>query len=139
MKKINSSNSINEKSILHACPITSTMKMIGGRWKLIIIWKLKDKALRYSELDKAIPNISQKMLTQQLKSLIESGWVSKKDFGEIPPRTEYRLTTLGKSFLPILTMIYDWGIENNIVGWNAWERVWEQNSNNLHLQLLLIC
>lgn len=119
MRKLNSTNSINEKSILDDCPITSTMKEIGGRWKLVILWNLKDKALRYNELDKAIPNVSQKMLTQQLKALVESGWVLKKDFKEIPPRTEYKLTKLGISFIPILTSIYEWGIEHNMVNKNA--------------------
>ncbi|TAI48505.1 winged helix-turn-helix transcriptional regulator [Flagellimonas allohymeniacidonis] len=114
MRKSNSSNSINEKSILEDCPITSTWLAIGGRWKLVIIWQLRDSPMRYNMLFRAIPNISQKMLTQQLKSLVEEGWVYKTDFKEIPPRTEYKLSKLGLSFLPILRKIYDWGKENDI-------------------------
>lgn len=90
------------------------MLAIGGRWKVIIIWQLKDGALRYNEIRKAIPNISERMLIQQLKELIISGWVTKKDYNEIPPRTEYNLTILGKSFTPILENIYLWGTENKI-------------------------
>lgn len=96
------------------CPITATMLVIGGRWKVIILWQLKDGALRYSEIRKAIPNISEKMLTLQLKELMQNGWVNKKDYNEIPPRTEYSLTKLSKSFIPILENIYQWGTKNKI-------------------------
>ncbi len=114
MRKLNSTNHINEKIITEKCPITSTMLAVGGRWKLIIIWHLRVETLRYNEIRKAIPNISEKMLIQQLKELIMSGWVLKNDFKEIPPRTEYSLTNLGKSFVPILNSIYEWGNENKI-------------------------
>lgn len=114
MRKANSSYSINEKAMRSGCPITSTVQAIGGRWKIIILWQLKSGSLRYNEIRKAIPNISEKMLIQQLKELMKSGWVTKKDFNEIPPRTEYSLTKLGKSFIPILEHIYRWGMVNKI-------------------------
>lgn len=118
MRKKNSTNHLNEKTITQGCPITSTMLAIGGRWKLIILWHLRTDVLRYNEIKKAIPNVSEKMLIQQLKDLIQSGWVTKKDYQEIPPRTEYSLTDLGKSFIPILESIYDWGIEHEIMNTN---------------------
>jgi DNA-binding HxlR family transcriptional regulator len=114
MRKQTSSYSINEKAMTVGCPITSTVQAIGGRWKIIILWQLKKGSLRYNEIKKAIPNISEKMLIQQLKELMESDWVTKKDYGEIPPRTEYRLTKLGKSFIPILESIYEWGLAHKI-------------------------
>lgn len=114
MRKANSTNHLNEKAITNGCPITSTVVAIGGRWKIIILWQLKDGSMRYNEIRKAIPKISEKMLIQQLKELMQSGWVFKKDYNEIPPRTEYSLTKLGKSFMPILEDIYDWGTKNNI-------------------------
>lgn len=114
MRKTNSTNHINEKAITDGCPITSTVIAIGGRWKIIILWQLKNGALRYNEIRKAIPNISEKMLIQQLKELIKSNWVDKKDYNEIPPKTEYALTPLGVSFMPILEHIYEWGVQNNI-------------------------
>lgn len=80
----------------------------------MIIWNLKDQPLRYKVLHRAIVNISEKMLTQQLSVLIEDGWVVKKDYKEIPPKTEYSLSDLGRSFIPILQHIYDWGISNDI-------------------------
>jgi DNA-binding HxlR family transcriptional regulator len=115
MRKENSTNSFNEAEILHDCPITSTFNAIGGRWKVIILWQLRNHAMRYGELNRAIPNISQKMLTQQLKALTESGWVERKDYQQIPPKTEYKLSPLGTSFIPILQQIHDWGISNNIL------------------------
>ncbi|MGA0557529.1 winged helix-turn-helix transcriptional regulator [Larkinella sp. VNQ87] len=115
MRKENSTNRLNEMAITNNCPITSTVVAIGGRWKIIILWRLNDGPLRYNEIRKAIPNISEKMLIQQLKELVASGWVDKKDYNEIPPRTEYTLTTLGKSFIPILERIYQWGMEHNII------------------------
>ena len=90
------------------------MVAIGGRWKLLIIWHLQSETLRYNEIRKRIENISEKMLIQQLKELIKSGWVDKIDYNEIPPRTEYRLTKLGQTFIPILKSIAEWGTENNI-------------------------
>lgn len=114
MRKETSTNFINEQSITDDCPIASTLKVIGGRWKLIILWNLRGQPLRYKALQRSIPSISEKMLTQQLGVLIEDGWVLKKDYGEIPPRTEYSLSELGKSFIPILDHIYQWGMENDI-------------------------
>jgi DNA-binding HxlR family transcriptional regulator len=114
MRKTTSTNYHNERAITTDCPITATMIAIGGRWKVIIIWHLRGGALRYNEIRKAIPNISERMLILQLKELIESGWVTKKDYNEIPPRTDYSLTELGKSFVPILESIYKWGSENEI-------------------------
>lgn len=116
MRKLNSSNHINEQAITQGCPITSTVVAIGGRWKIIILWQLRNGALRYNEIRKAIPNVSEKMLIQQLKELTASKWIDKKVYHVIPPRTEYRLTKLGKSFMPILKSIYRWGLANNITG-----------------------
>ncbi|MEL6484037.1 MAG: helix-turn-helix domain-containing protein [Bacteroidota bacterium] len=85
------------------------MRIIGGRWKVIIIYQLSSGTKRYSEMKNTIGTISEKMLTQQLKALVEDGWVAKTDYKEIPPRTGYELTELGKSFIPILKEIEKWG------------------------------
>ena len=115
MRKYNSTNNENRRSITAGCPITSTFEMIGGRWKIIIIWNLKAGPMRYHELKKGMPKVTEKMLIQQLKALVSDGWVSKKDYGEIPPRTAYSLTDFGASFLPILHQIYDWGLQHKVV------------------------
>ncbi|MEM9361937.1 MAG: helix-turn-helix domain-containing protein [Bacteroidota bacterium] len=109
MRKTTSTNFENEQGFIDNCPITSTMKIIGGRWKVIIIYQLSSGAKRYSEMRNIIGAISEKMLTQQLKALVEDGWVAKTDYKEIPPRTEYELTQLGNSFVPILKQIEKWG------------------------------
>ncbi len=114
MRKENSTNSLNRKQMTTGCPITATVTAIGGRWKIILLWQLREGPKRYGEIKKAVPAISEKMLTQQLKELMESGWVQKKDYQEIPPRTEYRLTKLGASFMPILQNIYQWGTRHKI-------------------------
>ena len=118
MRKLNSSHHINEQKITENCPVTATMLAIGGRWKVIILWHLAGDARRYSELKKVIPHISEKMLTQQLKELAASGWVVKKDFQKIPPHTEYSLSALGRSFIPVLEHIYTWGMANEIIKTN---------------------
>lgn len=117
MRKKSSTNFSNEVAITENCPIAATFKMVGGRWKLMILWNLREKPLRYKELHRSIPRISEKMLTQQLSVLIEDGWVTKKDFQSIPPHTEYHLSALGKSFLPVLQKVYDWGKSKNIVAY----------------------
>jgi DNA-binding HxlR family transcriptional regulator len=115
MRKENSTNQLNEKAITNNCPVTSTFQAIGGRWKITILLRLKNGALRYNEIQKSIPHISEKMLIQQLKELMQSGWVDKRELNEISPRTEYCLTAMGASFIPIIEGIYEWGIEHNIV------------------------
>ena len=114
MRKTSSTNYANERAITENCPVTATMQAIGGRWKLVIIWHLKDAPLRPSDLHRAMPQISEKMLIQQLKALMADGWVVKTDYQEIPPRTDYRLSELGQSFVPIIQRIYAWGTEHGI-------------------------
>ena len=115
MKKANSTNSLNRIRITNNCPLTSSLLLISGRWKLMIIWQLKDGARRFTDLQKSIPHTSKKMLSQQLRELEMDKLIDRKNFGEVPPRVEYCLTTLGKSLLPILTSLYDWGTHHHIV------------------------
>lgn len=84
------------------CPIRTTLELVGGKWKLLIMFQLKEKPLRPSELKKMIPDISEKMLLQELKNLVDSNLVDRKNYGEIPPRVEYQLTPIGFEALPIL-------------------------------------
>lgn len=94
------------------CPIRKTMQMIGGKWTLAIIFQINRRTIRYGELKRAIPGISEKMLIEQLKFLCEKGVVSKKSYPEIPPRVEYTITPLGKKIFPIINEIAKFGIEN---------------------------
>lgn len=92
------------------CPVRKAMEIVGGKWRLFIIQQLGTKTLRYGEIKRAIPDISEKMLIQELKCLVEMGVIEKKSFGEIPPRVEYTLTNKGKLALPLLKHITKFGL-----------------------------
>jgi len=93
------------------CPMELTLDLIGGKWKALILWHLGENTLRFSELKKALPKITQKMLTQQLRELEEGGLVTRFIYRQVPPKVEYSLTTTGKTLLPILATMYQWGID----------------------------
>ena len=85
------------------CPIRTTLELVGGKWKLLILFQLANKPLRPSELKRRIPDISEKMLIQELKILTEGNLVERKNFGEIPPRVEYALKPIGYKILPLIS------------------------------------
>lgn len=114
MRKLNSTNTENKVRITNNCPLTSSLYLISGRWKLILIWNLQSGIHRFSELERAIPLITKKMLTQQLKELERDGMVNRKVYAVVPPKVEYTLTELATSLLPILQELYRWGDDNNI-------------------------
>ncbi len=93
------------------CPVASAMKIIGGKYKAVILWHLMNKTLRYSELHRKIPDATDKMLAQQLRELERDGLVNRKVYPVIPPKTEYSLTDFGKSLSPILDALCDWSKE----------------------------
>jgi DNA-binding HxlR family transcriptional regulator len=94
------------------CTIELCLQVIGGKWKPIILWRLHVEGVRrFGELRKAMPNISKKMLTQQLRELETDGMVSRHVHAEVPPRVEYALTGLGESVIPILESMCAWGRE----------------------------
>lgn len=99
------------KKELPACPVETTLLLIGDKWKVLILKELIRGTKRFGELKKAIGSISQKVLTQQLRSMEEDGLVIRKVFAEVPPRVEYSLTEDGKSLRPILKAMYRWGEE----------------------------
>lgn len=96
------------------CPVTATLELIGGKWKTIILYALTLGTRRFGELAVRIPNISRKVLTQQLKELERDGLIKRQQFKEIPPRVEYSLTDLGISLSPVFDQMQLWG-ENNIL------------------------
>ena len=91
-------------------PVEITLNLEGGKWKLLIVWLLSEKIYRFSELRRQIPQITQKMLTQQLRELEFDGIVHRKIYAQVPPKVEYSLTEMGKSFSPILTAMHDWAL-----------------------------
>lgn len=95
----------------HFCPVTCTLQIIGGKWKPIILWILKDGTKRFSQLKSFMPGVTQKMLTQQLRELEKDNIISRKVFAEVPPRVEYSLTERGLTLYPILHTMSAWGTE----------------------------
>lgn len=91
------------------CAMDVTMNYIGGKWKTIVLWYLRKDKKRFSELRRLIPNITEKMLSLQLKDLENDGLVSRKLYAEVPPKVEYFLTDFGKSLIPMLEEIARWG------------------------------
>jgi DNA-binding HxlR family transcriptional regulator len=91
------------------CAMDVTMSFIGGKWKTVVLWYLRKDKKRFSELRKLIPNITEKMLSLQLKDLENDGIVARKLYPEIPPRVEYYLTDFGKTMIPMLEEIARWG------------------------------
>lgn len=94
------------------CPVRRTLTLLGGKWTLLILFQINERVIRYGELKKAIPGISEKMLIQELNFLVENKFVSKKAYPEIPPRVEYTLTKLGLKTLPIADTLTTFGLEN---------------------------
>ena len=94
----------------YGCFFDITIDLIGGKWKPIIIWQLGTKGTkRFSELKKLLPQITQKMLTQQLRELESDGLVERRVYPQVPPKVEYSLTAMGESLMPILRMMHGWG------------------------------
>lgn len=94
----------------YPCTISLTMDLVGGKWKAVILYHLKDEAKRYSELRKEIPFITEMTLSLQLKQLERDGLISRKVYGKKPPvKVVYSLTNFGKSFVPVLEAITQWG------------------------------
>jgi DNA-binding HxlR family transcriptional regulator len=91
------------------CPVTTTLSVIGGKWKPIILYVIKKEKKRFGEIKKLIPSISQKMLTQQLRELEENDIVHRKVYAVVPPKVEYSLTDYGCTLMPILEAMAAWG------------------------------
>jgi DNA-binding HxlR family transcriptional regulator len=98
------------------CPVAAFQKLISGKYKLRIVWDLKDGPRRYGEIKSGLlrglegsEEIAPRVLSRELKALTESGLIDRKDFGVVPPKVEYRLTRKGRSFVPVIAEIRDWG------------------------------
>lgn len=105
---------MNEASLgnVDKCPVTATMSIIGGKWKILILHLIHNNINRFGKMDMMLKEISKQMLTTQLRELEVDGIIERKIFPEIPPRVEYSLTPKGRSLLPIIELMRDWGVEN---------------------------
>lgn len=100
-----------KKNDLPACPVEITLSLMGDKWKFLIIRDLLTGTKRFSELQRLVGNVSQKVLTNNLRQMEQSGLIKRKVFAEVPPRVEYSLTDLGYSLKPILDSMVNWGNE----------------------------
>ena len=96
---------------LYYNPVEFAMDRIGGTWKMPILWRLKDKVMRYGELKKDMPRITHKMLTSQLRELEEEGFISREVFAVVPPKVEYSITDRGRRAIFIVEAIRKYGLE----------------------------
>jgi|SRR5579871_2634819 len=102
-------NSIDKN--LDRCPVTATMGIIGGKWKLLILYLISNDINRFGKLGMLLKDISKQMLTTQLRELENDGIIERKIYPEIPPRVEYFITPKGQSLMPIIDLMRDWGNE----------------------------
>lgn len=93
------------------CPVEAALDVIGGKWKPLILWALGDNVLRFSELQRGLPGVNTKMLTKQLRELEEDGIITRTVYPEVPPRVEYAITDFGRTLIPILQALCNWGAE----------------------------
>lgn len=100
-----------KKENLPECPVATTVQLIGSKWKLLILRDLLTGTKRYNELKRSLPDISQKVLTASLKSMVEDGIVIRTAYPEVPPRVEYSLSELGESMRPMINVMEKWGTE----------------------------
>ena len=109
---------IDKKNFIYteeSCAVRATMKIIGGKWKIIIMHIINNESpARFGELKRKAEGITQSMLTSVLRELEDDGVLNRKIYAEIPPRVEYTLTALGLSLLPIVTAMAEWGLENKL-------------------------
>lgn len=100
------------------CPMVLIQDMISGKWKILILWYLSYKKLRFSDIQRKLPNVSQKVLSRQLKSLEEDNLINRKVYPDVPIKVEYSLTDTGKKMVPILEMMHKFGAEYLEEGFN---------------------
>jgi DNA-binding HxlR family transcriptional regulator len=93
------------------CPIEATLSVLGGKWTPLVLWELREETLRFGALQRRIPGITKKMLSQRLQELEASGVVHRKAYAEVPPRVEYSLTAFGQTLRPVLDAMCTWGAD----------------------------
>jgi DNA-binding HxlR family transcriptional regulator len=98
------------KQKLYYNPVEFAMDRIGGAWKMPILWRLRDRVMRYGELKKDIPHVTHKMLTTQLRQLEEEGFITRTVYPVVPPKVEYELTDRGRRAIPVVEMIRAYGL-----------------------------
>ena len=94
------------------CPVEATLDIIGGKWKSIILFRVLEETRRFNELRRLVPNLTQRMLTNQLRELESDGLIARKVYAQVPPKVEYSITDLGKTLEPVLLALTKWAVEH---------------------------
>lgn len=102
------------KECLSNNPVNTTLHVMGGKWKPLILWLLSEQTLRFSQLNKEMVGVTQKMLTQQLRELESEGLVARKVYPVVPPKVEYSITEYGKTLKPVLESMAKWGSKHQV-------------------------
>jgi DNA-binding HxlR family transcriptional regulator len=102
-------------SDIFSCPIEKTLKVVGGKWKPVIIYFISTDVRRFGELSRMITGISKRMLTANLRELEDDKIISRKVYAVVPPRVDYTLTDVGKSLMPVINLMYQWGESRRVV------------------------
>jgi len=95
----------------YSCPVEAALGVIGGKWKPVLLWILADRTMRFSEIQHAVPNITQAMLTKQLRELEQDELIVRKVYAQVPPKVEYSISDLGRTAMPVLKSLCTWGDE----------------------------
>ncbi|WP_338873860.1 helix-turn-helix domain-containing protein [Spirosoma sp. SC4-14] len=96
----------------HNCPVTHCLSRIGGQWKVLILYGISKNCNRFSKLQRAIPSVSKQMLVNQLRELEDDGIIERTIYPEIPPRVEYKLSDYGRSLIPVINVMQEWGLND---------------------------
>jgi DNA-binding HxlR family transcriptional regulator len=110
---------MNSKDITSCSSVKVTLEVMGGKWKPLIMFLLVESTMRFSELQRNITGITQKMLTEQLRELERDGLISRKVYPQVPPKVEYSITTYGKTLLPVLETMHNWGKTHRTISANT--------------------
>jgi DNA-binding HxlR family transcriptional regulator len=103
---------MTQNNVGHTPFVQAALKVLGGKWKLLILWNLKDETKRFSELNRLIPDVTEKMLDRQLKELVKDGIVERNVRSEVPLQVEYSFTEYGKTLIPSIESLCQWGKEH---------------------------
>lgn len=116
IKQMNDTTSTNHTTTAQYsdfCPVNTTLSVIGGKWKVLILYHLIEQTQRFNELRRQLPDITQRMLTLQLRELEEDGLIHREVYPVVPPKVEYSLTEFGRTLLPVIEAMHQWGVEYN--------------------------
>jgi len=129
-RKTTSTNFQNLKNLVDFCGMIYAIDILGGRWKLVILYKLERRTLRFGELKELIPDVSDRMLTLHLQELEKNGLVIRTAYAEVPPRVEYTLSESARMLIPVWQQLENWGLKHRTIMDKDFHRTWENDQTD---------